>query len=397
LDHILIAGYFCPFFFKDQVIGHPWHKVICIAALALCEMAIVTQNHAVDPPSPIQSGCGGHPVSRNPIRPGLIGKSHLPELAPRPLLAQNSAPAYSLAKDLEQGQSDAPLHIEAQDSVSCPSPGHVWLARGKVTLKKGDLIVKADCIHVEFQPSHVSKKRSFQRPGALLLPMISSRVRSISAVGNVVVQHPSGTLHSHQAKYTFASETIHASGPCIRLKTPKWTLFSDKSLVYSHATRTAHALGRARLVGDEKGLESQELHAQFGLNNLGAAWEKLPLMNPKKSRDQALELQWARSDCPIRIWNKEKKYVATADKAELYGPHQKICFQGHVRIRYKTEYIEGDRASINLKNGNISISGVAKMDPHLSGIANGAVSDSPGGVDALISTTSFSPDKKASK
>jgi lipopolysaccharide export system protein LptA len=254
------------------------------------------------------------------------------------------------------GQQNTPtnngaLHIEAKDSLSCHEPGNVWVARGNVVLRKNDLTLKADCIHLIFEPKSGNPwpKKS---KSSLLLPAKSPRVKIIYAMGNVTLAHPSGTLTCHKATYTFPEKMVTAYGPSIRMDSAKWNLSCTQSLSYSYVSQRAKALGNAFLHNDDMGIESQELWAQFGSHT-----SKNP--RTKKHSDAVfdtppLTLHWAKSPSPVRIWG--KKYVARAETVLFDALNQKVYTQGDVRIRHKTEYIKANQVTINLKEKTMAFS-----------------------------------------
>jgi lipopolysaccharide export system protein LptA len=247
--------------------------------------------------------------------------------------------------------SDNTIHIQANDTISCSNPGNIWIARGKVVLKKAPLTLSADCVHVIFE-SKASIPGTKQEKNALLLPAQPKAVKAVCAQGNVTIVHPSGTLYCDKATYTFKEKTVTATGQFIRMHSTQWRLNCNKSLTYSYTTHQAKALGNACLRNELKGLESQELVAQFGLNQTNKTTEH----GASKGvfDHNPLELHWARSPTPVRIW--DKKYVARADTALFHALDQKVHVRGNVRIRHKTEYVKAHRASVDLKNNTIDFS-----------------------------------------
>jgi|LauGreDrversion4_2_1035121.scaffolds.fasta_scaffold06112_7 lipopolysaccharide assembly outer membrane protein LptD (OstA) len=277
------------------------------------------------------------------------------------------------------------LTLEAQNSVICHEPGNLWIATGRVILRKGALVIQADRIDLEFEPKqpdpsplgHKKDVKNMEKSGIpLLQPILSGPVRCVTATGNVRIHHPSLSLYAPWVRYDFKAERMDALGPGIVLSQnnpqeskPRrpWVLNCSKSLSYTQSTGMMHADGKVRLVSQDKGLESDRLCALFGPEKSHS-----PNMSPDKTRlskglhpfqdsmdreNRPLQLIWARSDVRVRFWDKEKQIVAVAQSALWNAIHEKGEMRGNVHIRHKDQYVRANKATLDFSSHTIGIMG----------------------------------------
>jgi lipopolysaccharide export system protein LptA len=275
------------------------------------------------------------------------------------------------------------LTLEAQNGVVCPEPGNLWIATGRVILKKGELVIQADRMDLEFQPKQTAPASSGQKNGTkkgeklgipLLQPILSGPVRCVTATGNVRINHPSLSLYAPWARYDFTAERMDALGPGIVLQSQKnaqetkprrsWVLNCSKSLSYTQSTGMMHADGTVRLIRQDKGLESNRLCALFGPEKAHSANLSSDTADLSKGLTPApdgektpLQLVWARSDVRMRFWDTEKQIIAVAQSALWDAIHDKGEMQGNVHIRHKDQYVRCHKATLDFSSHIISITG----------------------------------------
>lgn len=226
---------------------------------------------------------------------------------------------------------DNPIEIFAEEGIEWHKNNQKYIARGNANAKKGDLVIKSDYLEANYKDSNGS----------------DNEITFLKALGNVYIENKQAKiLGGKTAHYDLKKEYFNVSGKELKLISENDELTSNLKIEFWKVDNIAIATGKAKAKRNSK----------YTIFADKLVWH-LTLLN-----DEEYKVKKILAYDNVKIESNNE--IAYSDKA-LYNDTKEICkLFGNVKLKKDNNYLTGDYAEMNLKNG------ISKLLPHPKTIQN---------------------------
>jgi lipopolysaccharide export system protein LptA len=192
----------------------------------------------------------------------MLGATPLHAEAP----AQTQAQALGLGSGAA-GDSDRPIHIEAEQGIEWQQSNHVYIARGHATATRGQSTVAADTLVAYYRPlAATTQNAQSAKPAAgassLMGGGTATEIYRLEAEGNVRFTTPSQTATGDHAIYDVDKALLVMTGKNMKVETAgEWVTARD-SIEWYDKKQVAVARGDALAVRDGRRVRADLLSAE---------------------------------------------------------------------------------------------------------------------------------------
>lgn len=217
------------------------------------------------------------------------------------------------------GNSKEPITIEASHELEWLRNENKYRATQDVVITQGATIIRGDSAEASYDPSKGS-----------------SALTVMTVTGHVNITQEGRTITSEMAVYDAVTQKLVLSGGAVKIEAPEFSVESNGPVEYFVAERKAIASGGTTIKQKDQTLKAQSVTAWFGEGN---------------------KLTKAVADKNVIITRdtSEGKDVAQAQHADYNATTGKALLTGDVRLARGTNFMQGARASIDLKTGYSSL------------------------------------------
>jgi lipopolysaccharide export system protein LptA len=233
----------------------------------------------------------------------------------------------------------APISIEAGDQLEWLRNENKYRATRDVVITQGDTIIKGDTVEALYDPA--------QGPSALTFLTID---------GNVSITQDGRTITADKANYDTIKQELLFTGDKIVITTPDLSVQSNGQVQYLMAERKAVSNGATTIKQKDQVLKADHVTAIFDDKN-------------------TLTRAMGRGNVIITRQSGGAEDVVRAENADYNTGTGKIVLTGNVRLARGENFMQGERAIIDLKTG-------------YSSLQNNAAQGGMGRVRAIFSTAS---------
>lgn len=235
---------------------------------------------------------------------------------------------------LQDSKDDAPIIIEAEESVVCDETAHKCVATGHAKAQKDTNTVYGDVLTVYFTEG---KERD---------------ITAMTAEGHVYMETPTEKAYGDHAHYDVALDRIRMTGGNLKIITPKDTLTAQDSIEYWHKENKGIARGHAiaRFSEKEQLVQANTLIAYFNSSSEKTAGEK------EKSQIDRVEAEG-------NMLASGPDGIVTGDRGVYSGKTEIVEVFGNVEITQEGNVIKGGYARANLKT---NLAEMFTHPPHIS-------------------------------
>lgn len=209
---------------------------------------------------------------------------------------------------------EAPLEISADKGLEWNRAAKTYTARGAAVAKQGDMQVKADVLTASYSGAD------------------QSAIENLLAEGAVVLSSPPYEAYGARATYDVVAGKAILTGGDLRIVTPGETLTARDSIEFYAADNRLVAKGDARATRGTDRLSAREMTATFTADAAG-----------KRALDQIV----ATGDVVITTAREEIR----GEKGVYNAAQGTAQLTGKVRILQGENWLEGTRATLDLKSG----------------------------------------------
>jgi lipopolysaccharide export system protein LptA len=230
-------------------------------------------------------------------------------------------------------KDDAPIIIDAEQSVVCDEPAHKCTATGLAKAQKGTSILYGDVLTVYFTEG---KKRD---------------VTAITADGHVRMETPTEKAYGEHANYDVGLDRVLMTGGNLKVVTPKETLTAKDSIEYWHTKHQAVARGKAIARFNEK-------------KQLVQADTLIAYFKPAKKEGAAAKEkeQIDRVEATGNVLASGPNGIVTADRGTYFGTTELIEVFDNVKLTQGGNAIQGGYGRANLKT---NVAEIFPYPPHV--------------------------------
>ena len=239
----------------------------------------------------------------------------------------------------------APISIEAGDQLEWLRNENKYRATRDVVITQGDTIIKGDMVEALYDPE--------QGPSALTFLTID---------GNVSITQDGRTITSDKANYDTVKQELLFTGDKIVITTPDLSVQSSGRVQYLMSERKAVSDGVTTIKQKDQTLKADHMTAIFD--------DKNALTRATGRGNVIITRQLAGAGDVAND-------VVRAENADYNTATGKIVLTGNVRLARGESFMQGERATIDLKTG-------------YSSLQNDAAQNGTGRVRAIFSTASDS-------
>lgn len=216
-------------------------------------------------------------------------------------------------------KSDKPVEIEADQQLEWLRNDNKFRATGNVVITQGDTIINGDTAEAEYDKT--------QGPSALTTMIVT---------GNVVIHTGENVIHAEEAQYDTRTEILNLRGKTVTLKSPSGDVTSVNGMDYFAKERKAVSKGAATVTQKTETLKAQSL----------TAW-----MNEKNELSRAEAV----GNVVITQKTEDGTNIAQAQRGTYDAAKQIAVLTGDVKLTQGQNYMQGDKATINLATGYSSL------------------------------------------
>ncbi len=237
-----------------------------------------------------------------------------------------STACYGQVLDHLEGSKEAPVIIEAEQSVVCDETAHKCVAIGLAKAQKGTSIVYGDVLTVYFTDNR--------------------DITAMTADGHVRMETPTETAYGDHAHYDVALDRVLMTGGDLKIVTQKEVLTAEESLEYWHTKNQGVARGNAIVQFPERKqlVQADTLIAYFTPASKEGEGEN------KKELD--------RIEAMGNVLASGPNGIVTGDKATYFGNTEAVEIFDNVKITQGGNVITGGYGRANLKTN------VAELFPY---------------------------------
>lgn len=216
--------------------------------------------------------------------------------------------------------SHQPISIEAGEQLEWLREQSLYRATKDVIITQGDTVIRGDMAEARYD--------------ATIGP---SELTQIDVTGSVVITQADRVIKADHALYDAIAQTVTLTGKKVVITASSATIEASDKMVYWVDERKAQAFGKARVQQPQQTLQANEITAWFTEN------------------DNQLNRAVAAGNVVITRQADEGKDVAQADQAEYNARTEKVVLTGNVRLARGDNFMQGSRATVDLKTGYSSL------------------------------------------
>lgn len=227
-------------------------------------------------------------------------------------------PAISFAQGLgfNDGNSDTPIDVTAENGIEWQQDGKVFYARGNAVAKRGDVTVKADELRAYYR----------EKEGG------GADIWRLDAEGHVVISSPRDQVVGDQAVYDVDGGVLVVTGDNLKYSSGSDTITAKKQFEYWEKKEMAVARGDAVAIRQDKKITADVLAAYFAKDKKGKSGVH-------------------RVDAFDNVRVRSGKDDVTADRGVYHVASGLATLTGKVVLNRDSNVLNGCRADINLNTG----------------------------------------------
>lgn len=273
-----------------------------------------------------------------------------------------AAPAGDLAAQslgLIDRDSDDPVEIEASEGIEWRQDDKVYIARGDVRAKRGEITVYGDVMTAHYRETEEAGSEIWllEVDGNVRIESPSERATSETGVydvdqgvlelrGDVVLGAPGEKAFAHGdlGKYDLNQGVLVLSGGDLRFESPDTEIIAQDSLEYWESKSVAIARGNAVATQGDRRLASEVLTAYILDDSRPAAGRPMPSAGAKPGGVHRIQ-----GFGGIHISDPET--IARAERGDYNAVTGLATLVGNVRITRGANQLNGERAEIDMNSG----------------------------------------------
>ena len=217
---------------------------------------------------------------------------------------------------------NAPIEVEADRGIEWRRDEKLFVARGNVTAKQGNVTLRADELTAQYRETKGS----------------GTQIHSVTAAGNVRITSNGNSLEGDRGVYDLDREVMTMTGKQVVLVTPEQRVVADRSIEFDNKAQVATVRGNATVARGDQRIRADMLKAFLRRSPQGGA---------AISRIEAIGNVHVSTPTEIARANKGT-YDLAAGTASL---------SGSVRITRGENQLNGENAEFDLRGGTSRLTG----------------------------------------
>lgn len=236
----------------------------------------------------------------------------------------------------EINSSNDPVEISADGTLEWLQNKNQYVANGNVEVIQGDVTINADQIIADYVDGENSAGGNVE-------------ITQITAIGNVLIKNKDSTAQGDNAVYDVNTTEATLTGNNLKLTTPEQVITATKSMTYNSKSKTAKAVGNAKIIQEKNTLSAPTIQANFKDNNEG---------------QQILKNATASGGVTIKTPDE----TLTGNKGTYNANNNTAEIIGNVKIVRGPNILEGARGEVNLTTNISKMFGAPQTGQRVKGI-----------------------------
>lgn len=214
---------------------------------------------------------------------------------------------------------DTPVTIDAREGIEWNRDEQVYVARGDVVAKQGDVTVNSQVLTAKYRDKKIGEETK-------------TEIYELIATEDVLITNPQQKVTGDNAVYDVDKGRFVITGQNLKLTTPTEEITARDSLEYYENDRTAYAKGNATVYREDNRLNADQLKALFVEDAQG---------------EMAIQDIFAIHNVSITTATE----VARGNKGHYNAKTGIATLVGDVKLTRADNQLSGDVAEVNLKTG----------------------------------------------
>ncbi len=227
--------------------------------------------------------------------------------------------AGAAAAQTPVGNTQEPVTIEASNQLEWLRAENKYRATQDVVITQGTTIIHGDTAEASYDAA--------KGPSAIM---------QITVNGNVTITQGAQTATADTALYDVAAQQVTLSGGDVKLTAPDTQVLAHGTVQYQVSERKATAAGGVTVTQKQQTLKAQAITAWF-------------------DKDNKLTRAVADKNVVMTQQTTQGPQVAQAQHADYDAGSGKVTLTGDVKLARGTNYMQGAKASVDLKTGYSSL------------------------------------------